>query len=68
MPSSKRFLFMHDNARPHIPMKVYCTLRDYGIKLLDPCPAHSPDFNPIEHVWSWMRQYINSHVQLIVVH
>ena len=35
-------------------------LHDFGVRLLYPYPAHSPDFNPIEHVWSWMMQYINN--------
>lgn len=59
MPSSNRFLFMHDNAPAHKPIAVEKMLHDFGIRLLDPYPAHSPDFNPIEHVWSWMTHYVN---------
>lgn len=58
MPSSSGFLFQHDNARPHIPIEVKCHLRDFGVVLLEPWPAHSPDFNPIERVWSWTSQYV----------
>ena len=57
MSSPHTFLFQQDNAKPHQPMKVICMLRDYGIKVLDDYPA-IPDFNPIEHVWSWIVQYI----------
>lgn len=60
MPSSNHFLFMHDGAPPHKPIAVEKMLHDFGVRLLYPYPAHSPDFNPIEHVWSWMMQYINS--------
>jgi transposase len=59
MPSSNQFLFMHDNAPAHKPIAVEKMLHDFGVRLLDPYPAHSPDFNPIEHVWSWMTQNIN---------
>lgn len=29
------------------------------MRLLDDWPANSPDMNPIEHVWSWMKTYVN---------
>ena len=61
MPSSPGFLFMHDNATPHNPIIVEKTLHDFGIKLLHDYPANSPDLNPIEHVWSWIANYVNSH-------
>jgi hypothetical protein len=60
MPNSNRFLFQQDNARPHIKIDVICWLRDHAVRLLDPWPAYSPDFNPIEHVWSWMAQYVKN--------
>jgi transposase/transcriptional regulator with XRE-family HTH domain len=60
MPSSNNFFFMHDNAKPHQPFIVEYTLRQYGIKLLEHYPPNSPDFNPIEHVWSWMSHYVNN--------
>jgi transposase len=60
MPSSNQFLFMQDNAPPHKPIAVEKMLLDFGIRLLYPYPAHSPDFNPIEHVWSWMTHYVNN--------
>lgn len=60
IPSSNQFLFQQDNAPAHKPIQVLCMLRDYGVKWLDHYPAHSPDFNPIEHVWSWMVQYIKN--------
>src|SRR6185312_16842671 len=61
MPSSPGFLFMHDNATPHNPILVEKMLYDFGVRLLHEYPANSPDLNPIEHVWSWMANYINGH-------
>lgn len=58
MPHSNHFLFQQDNARPHIKTEVTLFLRQYGIRQLENWPAQSPDFNPIEHCWSWMLQYI----------
>jgi hypothetical protein len=49
MPTHPRFLFMQDNARPHSPVTVQKFLFDFGVKLLQPWPAYSPDLNPSEH-------------------
>jgi transposase len=64
MPTANQFLFQQDNAPPHQPINVLCALRDFGIKLLQDYPAHSPDFNPIEHVWSWMVQYVKKEMPI----
>ncbi len=29
---------------------------------LQPLPAHSPDFMPVEHLWQWLREDITYHV------
>jgi transposase len=58
MPSSSAFLFQQDNATPHKPIEVELMLRDYAIELLQDYPPNSPDFNPIERVWSWIYHYI----------
>ncbi|GFX28265.1 DDE_3 domain-containing protein [Trichonephila clavipes] len=44
------FLFMDDNARPHLANLVdECLLQSEDITRMD-WPAYSPDLNPIEHV------------------
>jgi transposase len=58
MPTANQFVFQQDNAKPHTVPAVYSWMSDHAVRVLDPWPAYSPDFNPIEHVWSWMSQYV----------
>jgi transposase len=50
--------FMQDNAPIHTAKKVSKWFKERGIPVLDWAP-YSPDLNPIEHVWAWMKQWIN---------
>ena len=48
---------MQDNAKPHTAKATTKELEARGIQTL-PHPPYSPDLNPIEMVWNWMKDYI----------
>lgn len=45
---------MQDNAPCHRAKKVINFLSEKGAPLLE-WPAYSPDLNPIENIWNWMK-------------
>lgn len=51
------FMFMHDNARPHVAnvVKEYLDAVDVSVMRW---PACSPDLNPIEHMWDIIGRLI----------
>lgn len=53
------FRLQHDNARPHIDKRVQSYINNKGVKLLYQ-PPYSPDLQPIEKVWGWMKGYISN--------
>jgi transposase len=53
------FLFMQDNARPHVARVVTRYFEEVQIQKLD-WPARSPDCNPIEHVWDKLGRSIKA--------
>ncbi|CAJ0938757.1 unnamed protein product [Ranitomeya imitator] len=52
------FLLKQNNARLHVAGVCQQFLQDEGIEAMD-WPAHSPDLNPIEHIWDIMSRTIH---------
>ena len=48
---------MQDGAPRHASRATRIELESRGIKLIF-WPAFSPDLNPIETCWNWMKHYI----------
>jgi transposase len=46
---------MQDNAPCHRASIVKDFLRENGVEFID-WPPYSPDLNPIENVWSWIKR------------
>jgi hypothetical protein len=51
------FTWMQDNAPSHRSAETRENLRARNIPYI-PWPRYSPDLNLIEHVWAWMKGYI----------
>ena len=55
--TGRQVYFMHDNAAVHRERPAREYLYANGVESI-PWPANSPDFNPIENVWSMMKYCI----------
>ena len=53
-----RPIFMHDGATPHTARISMTFLCQSPMETL-PWPSLSPDLNPIEHVWGYIRRHLN---------
>ena len=54
-------IFMHDGAPCHKARCVSEWLSSEGIEVLGPWPGNSPDLNPIENLWNFMKNKISEH-------
>ena len=50
-------ILRQDNAKPHTARHSQQFLNQQNVNVL-PRPAFSPDINPIEHVWDYMKRRI----------
>uniref|UniRef100_A0A3P9HU86 Tc1-like transposase DDE domain-containing protein n=1 Tax=Oryzias latipes TaxID=8090 RepID=A0A3P9HU86_ORYLA len=53
-------VFMDDNASPHGDRFVRAQLKEVEVSHID-WPAMSPDLDPVEHVWSMLKQRLDDH-------
>jgi hypothetical protein len=54
---SKQFVLMHDNDPKHLSKIVADWIHSRQIEKL-PWPPHSPDLNPLEHIWLFIKRQL----------
>ena len=48
-----------DNASFHRKARLIPAAQKYGFRLIF-LPPYSPEFNPIENFWAWLKRYLRS--------
>lgn len=48
-----------DNASFHRKAQLICLAQKYGFRLIF-LPPYSPELNPIEKFWAWLKRYLRS--------
>jgi transposase len=55
----KRLLVIHDRGEQHKGTPIEAIIREAGGRLvLKPQPAYSPELNPQERIWKWLRRVV----------
>lgn len=49
---------MLDGASPHTAKTTADFMSDKGIRIIADWPPYSPDLNPIENAWAWLKQQL----------
>lgn len=60
-PSDLSTIVIWDGAPWHRSRQVQRTATDLGFIVM-PLPGYSPDLNPIEGLWKWMREEVTQHI------
>lgn len=58
--SDRQVIIIWDGASYHRSKKVRTKAQQLGFEIL-PLPAYSPDLNPIEGLWKWLREEVTQH-------
>jgi hypothetical protein len=59
-----RVVVMHDGSKAHRNKKIDQYLEDCEVEFLD-WPPYSPDLNPIENIWAWIKYKLYSEYGLL---
>jgi hypothetical protein len=54
------WVYLLDGARPHTAGSTTEFMSLNGIRIIADWPPNSPDLNPIENAWAWLKQQLNS--------
>lgn len=48
-----------DNASYHKSKRVRQLLKKYPNVMLDYLPSYSPEYNPVEQIWRWLKKIVH---------
>lgn len=58
LPSLERdTVIVMDNASFHSKKRLICAAQNFGCRLVF-LPPYSPELNPIENFWSWLKRFL----------